>query len=144
MRTLSAKAKIKGLTLIEVLVVIGVVFILAAMLLPTLNHSGPSRGIQCISKQKQIAVGFIMWHEDNGGQFPWQVMPQMAVRWKLRPEVMLRQIFNVFQIICASRTFLFARQILNEFGRRISPNSEIKIPVILSLLMRAQMRQTVF
>lgn len=75
MKTLSAKANKKGLTLIEVLVVVVVVFILAAMLLPALADSGHkgSNTIRCMSNQKQIAIGFTMWKTDHGDQFPWQV-----------------------------------------------------------------------
>jgi prepilin-type N-terminal cleavage/methylation domain-containing protein len=76
MKTLPAKAKISGLTLIEVLVVIFVLAILAAMLLPALVGGGPHstpKTILCEENQRQIAVGFIMWKEDNAGKFPWQI-----------------------------------------------------------------------
>jgi len=70
MKTLSAKAKISGLTLIEVLVVLAVLFILAAMLLPNLAHSGKSPLISCLSQLKQIDLGFQIFATDNGGEFP--------------------------------------------------------------------------
>jgi prepilin-type N-terminal cleavage/methylation domain-containing protein len=73
MKTLSAKAKISGFTLIEVLVVIFVLAILAALLLPALNRPHNGGGPSCMSNQKQIALGFIMWNGDNNGRFPWQV-----------------------------------------------------------------------
>jgi len=73
MKTLPGKRKVSGLTLIELLVVIAVIAILAAMLLPT--HSGPRRAISvmCMSNQKQIAIALIMFQDDHGGKYPWQV-----------------------------------------------------------------------
>jgi prepilin-type N-terminal cleavage/methylation domain-containing protein len=46
MKTISAKAKIRGLTLVEVLVVLAVLFVLATMLLPNLagSHKSPLIG----------------------------------------------------------------------------------------------------
>jgi prepilin-type N-terminal cleavage/methylation domain-containing protein len=75
MKTLLARAKNKGLTLFEVLVVIAVVVVLAAILLPAIvdrNSKHPGQ-MMCMSNQKQIALGFIMWNSDNGNQFPWLV-----------------------------------------------------------------------
>lgn len=75
MRPLPAKAQRHGLTLIELLVVIAVLAILAAMLLPAYTDRGHKGGtmVRCMSNQKQIAIGFIMWNDDNTNQFPWQV-----------------------------------------------------------------------
>ncbi|HVU27706.1 MAG TPA: prepilin-type N-terminal cleavage/methylation domain-containing protein [Verrucomicrobiae bacterium] len=47
MKMLSAKAKISGLTLLEVLVVLAVLFILAAMLLPLLAGRPTKQLCQC-------------------------------------------------------------------------------------------------
>jgi hypothetical protein len=74
MKTLSTKAKISGLTLMEVLLVICLIFIVAAMLL--LTRTGDHRhatGAVCMSNQKQIAWAFKMWMSDHGEKFPWQV-----------------------------------------------------------------------
>jgi prepilin-type N-terminal cleavage/methylation domain-containing protein len=72
MKTLSAKAKIRGLTLIEVLVVLAILAILAAMLLPTTTHSGKPGMVWCMNNQKQIDVGFIMYAAENAGKLPMQ------------------------------------------------------------------------
>ena len=72
MKTLPAKGKIRGFTLIEVLVVVAVIFVLAALMLPTLDHTHTSRGPSCMSNQKQICLGLIMSQGDNDGKFPWQ------------------------------------------------------------------------
>ena len=74
MKTLSAKAKISGLTLVEVLVVIFVLAILAVLLLPELARNSPARRqFQCIANQRQIAVACVVFQDDNGGKFPWQL-----------------------------------------------------------------------
>jgi prepilin-type N-terminal cleavage/methylation domain-containing protein len=73
MKTLIAKAKISGFTLIEVLVVICVIAVLAAILLPALAPVKSRRTVSCMSNQKQIAIGFLMFKSDNGEKFPWQL-----------------------------------------------------------------------
>ena len=74
MKTLSAKAKSSGLTLVEVLVVIFVISLLAALLLPA-SVGGPRRAYraECMNNLKQIDLGFILYANDNGEKYPIQV-----------------------------------------------------------------------
>jgi len=52
-------------TLIELLIVIAIIAILAALLLPTLNRAREvGRKITCISNQKQLGTGFHMYQND--------------------------------------------------------------------------------
>jgi hypothetical protein len=76
MKMFSAKAKIDGLTLIELLVMICVTAVLAAMLLPATTHGGPAYRTRCLSHLRQINIGFILYSGDYGGKFPMQVSAQ--------------------------------------------------------------------
>ncbi|HTJ00370.1 MAG TPA: hypothetical protein VL527_15935, partial [Dongiaceae bacterium] len=63
-----------ALTLIEVLVVIGVLVVLAALILPALAkaHQKEAR-IQCVNNLKQIGLSFRLWSGDNDDKYPMQV-----------------------------------------------------------------------
>lgn len=73
MRIQPARAKLRAMTLVEVLVVIVIIAVVAALLLPA--HSGPrkARGVVCLSNQKQIALGLFIFAADNDWKFPAQV-----------------------------------------------------------------------
>lgn len=57
-------------TLIELLVVIAIIAVLAAILLPTLQKAKErSRQTKCVSNLRQLALGEMMYRDDNNGWF---------------------------------------------------------------------------
>jgi prepilin-type N-terminal cleavage/methylation domain-containing protein/prepilin-type processing-associated H-X9-DG protein len=63
----------RGFTLIELLVVIAIIAILAAILFPVFAKAREkARQIACISNQKQIALGFMQYFQDNDETAPFK------------------------------------------------------------------------
>ncbi len=61
-------------TLVELLVVIGIIAILAALLMPALNKAREKAyQTQCINQLKQISLGMEMYRNDNRGNFPYWI-----------------------------------------------------------------------
>ncbi len=62
----------KGFSLIEMLVVIAVIAIMASLLLSALSQAKEhTRTTVCRNNMKQVALGFLMYADDNGETFPW-------------------------------------------------------------------------
>ncbi|RMD83256.1 MAG: prepilin-type N-terminal cleavage/methylation domain-containing protein [Lentisphaerae bacterium] len=63
--------KSRHFTLIELLIVIAIIAILAALLLPTLGRSRKlARRIYCTNSQKQIFLSFLQYADDYDGYWP--------------------------------------------------------------------------
>jgi len=62
-----------GITLIEALVAIAVLFILVSLLMPPLSGSRKAKVPVCMSNLKQVSLAFLIYAEDNRGHFPMQV-----------------------------------------------------------------------
>jgi prepilin-type N-terminal cleavage/methylation domain-containing protein/prepilin-type processing-associated H-X9-DG protein len=61
-----------GFTLIELMVVIAVIAIMAAILLPALNKAKEQgKATVCRNNMKQVALGFLMYADDNEENLPW-------------------------------------------------------------------------
>jgi prepilin-type N-terminal cleavage/methylation domain-containing protein/prepilin-type processing-associated H-X9-DG protein len=61
-------------TLVELLTVIAIIGVLAALLLPGLTQAkARARRIQCVGNQKEIGLACLLFANDHGGKFPTQV-----------------------------------------------------------------------
>jgi hypothetical protein len=61
----------EALTPIELIILIGIVFFLVALVLPTLNRRPPQQ-MQCSNNLKQVGLSFRLFAGDNNDHFPMQ------------------------------------------------------------------------
>jgi prepilin-type N-terminal cleavage/methylation domain-containing protein/prepilin-type processing-associated H-X9-DG protein len=73
MKTRRTTSRMKGMTLIEVLVVVGIIALIAAILLPALAAAKYKNSrIGCVNNLKQIGLSFRIWGGDEGDKYPMQ------------------------------------------------------------------------
>lgn len=70
-RKVSGNRVKKGFTLVELLVVIGIIALLLAVLMPALNKAREQgKAMICLTNQKTIGMALIMYAEQNRGKLP--------------------------------------------------------------------------
>jgi prepilin-type N-terminal cleavage/methylation domain-containing protein len=61
----------RGFSLVELLVVIGIIAVLVAILLPALGRArAQAQSVACSSNQRQVAIAILMYANDNKGVLP--------------------------------------------------------------------------
>ena len=68
---MTSRRKTQGFTLVELLVVIGIIALLISILLPSLQKARvQAKRLQCMNNERQLITALLMYTQDNNGIFP--------------------------------------------------------------------------
>src|SRR5205823_12613548 len=71
-RLFSGNRRPGGFTLVELLVVIGIIAVRVSILLPSLNRAREAANqTKCLSNLRQLGLAFVMYLNENKGAFPY-------------------------------------------------------------------------
>src|SRR5882724_8113127 len=96
--TLPRNDSAKAFTLIELLIVVAIIAVLAAIILPSMARQGcvPGQRINCVNNLKQIGLAFRTWALDNNDKYPMQVSVTNGGAMEI---VSTGTVFTVFQVM---------------------------------------------
>lgn len=113
-----------GFTLVELLVVIGIIAVLVAILLPALNAArAHANSVTCMSNMRQVTGAVLAYADSNGGRLPWNYVDfgNGAVSWngmvflvtsKVLPATLENGVYRPKVLLCPSENsdfdFLYA------------------------------------
>jgi prepilin-type N-terminal cleavage/methylation domain-containing protein len=84
-----------GFTLVELLVVIGVIAVLIAMLLPMLSKARrTAHRVSCLSNLRQVTMAFHLYASDNRQRFPDPAATNQSWESLLRPYLTTREVYH--------------------------------------------------
>ncbi len=100
------RSSFRAFTLVELLVVIGIISVLIAMLLPALNKARQqAKVVACASQERQIGLALLMYAQDNKGWFP-------RVRWAT-PEQLKDESTGAYKNPASFTPYLKSAAVLN-------------------------------
>ena len=74
-----------GFTLVELLVVIGIIALLIAILMPALNSArAQAKSVTSLSNLRQLGIGLVQYRVENKGYYPLAAWPSLADRARTR------------------------------------------------------------